>query len=229
MLDSTARLLRSVTAAALLGATALGLSATASAATTDAARPATVYGDAAAAAPFWSEQTLDDCALMSVADVVGQLTGQLPSEEDIVGLAASTPSISHPGTVYFPPANTDDPNTGMGTDQSDLPALLSHFGIDSALTDDDSAADAGVPTGMTALEDNLAAGKRVIAFVNSETIWDEDGDRSASDHALVVTAVDTAKGIVHLNDSGIDVGCDEQVPLATFEKAWVGHGMLVTA
>lgn len=229
MLDSTARLLRSACAAALLGATALGLSATATAATTDPARPATVYGDAAAAAPYWSAQSLDDCALMSVADVVGQITGQLPSEEDIVGLAASTPSPNHPGTVYFPPANLDDPNTGMGTDGGDLPLLLAHYGIDSGLTDDDSASDTGIPTGMTALEDNLAAGKRVIAFVNSETIWDVDGDRSASDHALVVTAVDTDKNVVHLNDSGTDTGCDEQVALATFEKAWIGHGMLVTA
>lgn len=226
MSNSTARLLRSACAAAVLGATALGLCATATAATPDA-RPATVYGDAAAAAPFWSEQTLDDCALMSVADVVGQLTGNLPSEEDIVGLAANTPSPNHPGSIYLPPANLDDPNTGQGTEADDLPVLLSHFGIDADLTSDDDCAD--LPTGMTALEDDLAAGKRVIAFVNSETIWDADGDRSGSDHALVVTAVDTAKGIVHLNDSGTGDGCDEQVPVATFEKAWVDHSMLVTA
>jgi hypothetical protein len=228
MSNPTARLLRSACAAAVLGATALGLCATATAATGDTARPATVYGDPAAAAPYWSAQTLDDCALMSVADVVGQITGDLPSEEDIVGLAATTPSPNHPGSIYLPPANLDDPNSGMGTEADDLPVLLSHFGIDADLTDD-CASEAGLPTGMTALEDDLAAGKRVIAFVNSETIWDVDGDRSGSDHALVVTAVDTAKGIVHLNDSGTDDGCDEQVPLATFEKAWVDHGMLVTA
>jgi hypothetical protein len=37
---------------------------------------------------------------------------------------------------------------------------------------------------------------------------------------VVVTGIDTKAGVVHLNDSGIKTGRDEQVPLATFEQAW---------
>lgn len=217
------RFVRGASAAALIGAAALGFAGTAGAAA------GTLYGDPAAAAAFWAPQTLDDCALMSVADVVGQVTGTTPAEEDIVTLAASIPSPSHPGSIYFPPDNVDDPNTGNGTAADDLPVLLAHFGIKATMTDDDTAAAAGEPTGMPALQHDLSEGRRVIAFVNSETIWDTDGDRDHPDHALVVTGVDTGKGIVHLNDSGTDDGRDEQVPIATFDDAWRDHVMVVTA
>ncbi|WP_422746220.1 hypothetical protein ACN27E_01220 [Mycobacterium sp. WMMD1722] len=214
---------RAGAAAALIGAATLGLAAPAGAA------PATMFGDPAAAAAYWAPQTLDDCALMSVADVVGQVTGTAPSEEEIIGLAATMPSPNHPGSIYFPPDDADNPNSGNGTDADDLPVLLAHYGIKATMTDDDTAASAGEPTGILALQHDLADGRRVIAFVNSETIWNTDGDRSRPDHALVVTGVDTAKGIVHLNDSGTDDGCDEQVPVATFGDAWRDHVMVVTA
>lgn len=41
-----------------------------------------------------------------------------------------------------------------------------------------------------------------------------------SDHAVVVTGVDTENGIVHLNDSGTPTGRDEQIPMETFVEAW---------
>jgi hypothetical protein len=37
---------------------------------------------------------------------------------------------------------------------------------------------------------------------------------------VVVTGIDSATGMVHLNDSGIDNGRDEQVPVAEFEQSW---------
>ena len=37
---------------------------------------------------------------------------------------------------------------------------------------------------------------------------------------MVVTGIDTNANVVHVNDSGIDTGSDEQVPLATFEESW---------
>lgn len=39
-------------------------------------------------------------------------------------------------------------------------------------------------------------------------------------HFVVVTGIDTKAGVVHLNDSGIIAGRDEQVSIATFEQAW---------
>ncbi len=218
---------RSIAVAALIGAAFAGLGGGVAAA---ADNPPGLYGHPDEASQFWVRQTLDDCSLMATADVVGQLTGNEPSEADIVALAGSTPSAHHDGVVYLPPSNPDDPDSGNGTDSMDLPILLAHYGIGAVYTDDDVAGATGVPTGMDALDSVLGAGRKVIAGVNAETIWDEDGDRTTGDHDLVVTGVDTQAGIVHLNDSGTDDGADEQVPIAVFEAAWQtsGHDMVVT-
>jgi len=37
---------------------------------------------------------------------------------------------------------------------------------------------------------------------------------------VVVTGIDTNAGVVHLNDSGVKAGRNEQVSLATFQQAW---------
>lgn len=216
--------IRSVTAAVLIGAAAVGLAGgIASADTPD------IHGNPDDAASFFVEQHLDDCSLMATADVVGQLTGRQPTEDEIVALAGATPSANHDGPIYLPPP-PGNPDGGNGTDSEDLPILLAHYGIRAVYTDDDIAAEIGVPTGMTALVNALDEGRKVIAGVNAETIWDEDGDRTTADHDLVVTGVDTAAGIVHLNDSGTDDGADEQVPIDVFEAAWKtsGHDMVIT-
>ncbi|MGE2726650.1 hypothetical protein [Mycolicibacterium pulveris] len=216
-----AHMLRAVVIAALIAAVALGLSGGIAA--------AQVYGDPVGAADYWVQQNLDDCSLMATADVVGQLTGHQPTEQEIVHLATITPSAHHDGPVYLPPPDPDDLDSGRGTDSRDLPLLLAHYGIQSVYTDDDVADDVGVPTGLASLAGALAAGHKVIAGVNAETIWDIDGDRSVGNHDLVVTAIDTDAGVVHLNDSGTEDGADEQVSIATFERAWQtsDHDMVV--
>ena len=83
------------------------------------------------------------------------------------------------------------------------------------------------------VEQQLAAGHKVIASVNGELIWhepvtDKDKDGSPShNHALVVTGVDTGRDVVHLNDSGSSTGADAQVPMALFIQAWDASGELM--
>jgi hypothetical protein len=60
----------------------------------------------------------------------------------------------------------------------------------------------------------------VIVLLNAETIWNRPDNRDSANHFVVVTGIDTRAGVVHLNDSGIKSGRDEQVPIATFERAW---------
>lgn len=216
--------------ATIAGALALGLASPAEAGTT------TMYGDPTAAAKYWRHQNYDDCAIMSSADVVGQITGKLPSEHSIIKVAQSTPSTSHPGSIYVKPADKNDPNSGMGTDPDDLPALLAHYGIHATNTDADIASKTGVATGMEALEQYLGGGRAIIVGLNAEMIWNQpiesrgnDGQPRA-DHAVVVTGVDTANGIVHLNDSGNKDGRDEQIPMAVFVKAWAtSHNFMTVA
>jgi hypothetical protein len=216
---------RTVGVAVLAGAAALGLTmSTAQAAPGAPSSEGTLYGDPAAAAPFWRYQQYDDdCVLMAVADVVGELTGHQPSEQTIVKVAQSTPSTVHSGPIYTKPKKR---KPGSGTSFEDEPALLAHYGIHAVDTDKESAAKTGVPTGMKALEQDLAKGRKVIVAVNSELIWREpvedktpDGEPE-SNHAVVVTGVDTASGMVHLNDSGIEDGRDEQVPVDIFVRSW---------
>jgi hypothetical protein len=160
-----------------------------------------MYGDPAAAAPFWRLQHSGDCAEMAVADVVGQITGHEPTERQITLLAKSTPSIAGSGPIY---------QRREGTDITNLPVLLAHYGIQSSLRQ---------PT-IGGLEQDLAQQHKVIAAVNAQTIWNTRGNRNADNHVVVVTGIDTRAGIVHLNDSGIRTGRDEQVSLAVFETAW---------
>jgi hypothetical protein len=161
-----------------------------------------MHGDPAAAAPYWRRQQQDlDCAEMAVADVVGQITGTEPSEEEITATAENIPSVSHPGPIYRP-AN----RTGNG----DLPVLLAHYGIQAA----------AVHTNTGALEQDLDQGHKVVVGLNDKTIWNEPGDRTQENHFVVVTGIDTKAGVVHLNDSGANAGRDEQVSIATFETAW---------
>jgi hypothetical protein len=210
--------------ATVAAALALGLATPADAAA------GTMYGDPAAAAKWWRHQQFDDCAIMSAAEVIGQITGKEPSERAIIKKAQSTPSTLHPGSIYIKPADSKDPNSGQGTNSADLPTLLKQYGVDAVVSDKDHAAKTGVPAGIEGLEHLLGDGHAMIVSVNAEMIWGEpieskdDEGNPISDHAVVVTGIDTANNVVHLNDSGNPGGRDEQVPLATFVKSWDTSG-----
>jgi hypothetical protein len=160
-----------------------------------------MYGDPYAAAPYWRQQHSSDCGEMAVADVVGQITGHEPAEQLITTLAKSTPSTAGPGPIWNLPASTDI---------RDLPVLLAHYRIKAD----------NIQTSIKALEQDLAEKRRVIVVLNAETIWNRAGKRNVANHFVVVTGIDPEAGVVHLNDSGIVNGRDEQVPIATFEQAW---------
>jgi hypothetical protein len=215
-----ATIAKTATFAIAAGAVALGLAGPAEAAS------GSMYGDPAAAAKWWRHQQYDDCVLMATADVVGQVTGKEPTEEAIIKLAQSTPSVVHPGTIYTKPVNTKNPNSGMGTSFADVPELLAKYKVTAVVTNKKHAAKDGIAVGIAGIEQELSAGHKVIVSVNAELIWDQpvettdDDGNPMGDHAVVVTGVDTAKGVVHLNDSGTPDGRDEQIPLALFMKAW---------
>lgn len=168
-----------------------------------------MYGDPATAAQYWRYQHQEDCGLMAVADVVGQLTGREPSQLGIELRGIFTPSASHGGDVYF----------FDGTSPQDMVRLLAHYGVQSNLTTGNT---------MQTIEDDLSGGHKVIAALNAETIWNMSGNRTTPDHAVVVTGVDTTNNVVHLNDSGTPNGRDERIPLDTFAQAWsTGDNLLI--
>jgi hypothetical protein len=106
------------------------------------------------------------------------------------------------------------------------PTLLAQYKVAAVVIDRDDTAASGVRPGMAGLKQALGGGHKVIVSLNAELIWHEPVDAKdksgnpLSDHAVVVTGVDASHGIVHLNDSGIAEGRDEQIPVELFVKAW---------
>ncbi|WIM67720.1 papain-like cysteine protease family protein [Corynebacterium breve] len=89
--------------------------------------------------------------------------------------------------------------------------------------------DAGVPAeygqgSMDELNELLDDGYGVIVAVDSGEIWgdpaDAAGEDNMSDHALVVTEIDTNTGMVTLADPGHPDGNGLQVSIEDFEDAW---------
>jgi Peptidase_C39 like family len=186
-----------------------------------------VYGDPAAAAKYWQEQSLEDnCGLMAVADVVGEITGNSPTERQMIRLAEHTPSGTNPGPIYAPRDDPSHSNGNGGIEMADEVVLLDHYGIKSVMAWDKHPEQTGVP----ALEQYLGNNRRIIAWVNSAIIWDTSDQRTKADHFLVVTGIDTNKEIVHLNDPGVEYP-DEQVSVTTFTNAWKTgeHSIVVTS
>jgi hypothetical protein len=199
-MTTTSRLVAAVSAA--VTASVIGFAGPAYATPRTPAPPGGMHGDPAAAAPYWRLQRQDlDCGEMAVADVIGQITGNQPSEDEIDGAAENIPSGGHGGPIYAPTERTAN---------HDLAVLLAHYGIQSD----------AVTTNLDALTRALDQGRKVIAGVNSKTIWNRAGDRSVENHFVVVTGIDTQAGVVHLNDSGVRGGRDEQVSIETFEQSW---------
>jgi predicted double-glycine peptidase len=161
-----------------------------------------MHGDPGAAAPYWRYQQQDyDCGEMAVADVVGEITGRQPTEDEVTAAAENVPSVNHSGPIYRPAGRTSN---------HDLPVLLAHYGIQAS----------AVHTNTDSLIQDLDQGRRVIVGLNDKIIWNKPGDRSVENHFVVVTGIDTRTGVVHLNDTGSSAGRDEQVSIANFEQAW---------
>lgn len=197
------------------GAVVLGLAGPAE------ATSGAMYGDPAAAAKYWRyQQYYDDCVLMSSADVIGEVTGAEPSEENIIDMAQATPSSQGPTPIYTRPADPTDRNSGEGSWFRDIPTLLARYNVGAVISNGD----------IEAIEQALGTGHKVVASVNAEIIWGqpvEDWDKNGNpmhNHSVVVTGIEVGNAsgndVVHLNDSGSRHGADEQVPLSVFLQAW---------
>jgi len=188
-----------------------------------------MYGDPAAAEHYFEPQTQPlDCVEMSAADIIGQETGHEPTESQITTVAEDIPSTVNVDSATGQPDPAYDPATG--TALQDAPELLAHYHVSASYVDDTTATASGAPgTGMQVLEQDLANGDKIIAGVDGPQIWDAIGDGPVTDpghadHAVVVTGVDTSKGVVYLNDSGVPNGAEEAVPIQVFENAWGTSG-----
>jgi len=183
-----------------------------------------VYGDPEAAAKYWVQQSLEDtCGLASVADVVGEITGNAPTEQQIIKLAQHTPSVIRDGPIYAPTGDPAHEGENGGIDMADTVVLLNHYGVKSHMTYDKHPEEVGLPK----LEEYLGANRKIIAWVNGGTILDSSDQRTSPDHLLVVTGIDTNNEKVHLNDPYADHG-NTKVSFTRFMTAWkIGQESIV--
>lgn len=192
-----------------------------------------VYGDPDAADRYWQAQSQMDCGLMASRIVVGEVTGNPPSEEDVIGVAKSIPSGCYPGyDVYDDAVNPATGDRGAGSCGADMPLVLEHYGVKAIHTDDTKMFDGGAETGLVALQKYLGNGHPVMACVNSTILRGDEadgGDTSYCDHMLTVAAIDTTDDRVFVGDTAGEATRNETPSVATFEKAWAtgNHEMVV--
>lgn len=186
-----------------------------------------LYGDPANS-KYWAEQHFDNCALMSVAAITGQLNGLVPTdatEDAIINEAKNTPSIVVPGRMMYIEAGD------VGVYPRDAAQLLRNHGFDVDYRDysgpnDAPATYADGQLALIELEAALARGNGVLVTVNADTIRkaanpDYVADEfTRADHAVAVIAVDAVNGKVWVNDSGRTWGQGMEVPLGAFMWAW---------
>ncbi|MGE0217859.1 C39 family peptidase [Mycolicibacterium sp.] len=195
-----------------------------------------IYGEPAKSAAYWRRQTSGDCVLMSVAMIIGQLTGRTPTEAQIVFRAMRTPSVrmEYAGKMMYRGLK----NVGKWAFYEDAAQLLNQHGLQTDLhwfpTFDANNADAALDKLKTALSD---PDKAVMVAIHNYTIYNEvipgvHGDipeNAPSNHAVVVTGYNPDTDTIILNDSapwwpnpdtGRPYGQAMEVPREVFMAAW---------
>ena len=84
------------------------------------------------------------------------------------------------------------------------------------------------------LSNTLDDGRAIVVGVNADEIW--HGENTAANptgranHALLITGIDEARGLVTLSDPGHPDGNNKEVPLDVFKEAWADgeNQLLVT-
>ncbi|OAN26749.1 C39 family peptidase, partial [Mycolicibacterium iranicum] len=193
------------------------------------------YGDPANAARYWQPQNSGDCVLMSVAGVIGILTGRAPTEAQIVYQAMNLLSVTN-GKFAGKMMYRGMRDSGKWAFYEDARNLLKQYGIDSNVHSYDSRDTANEDAALEKIKTALAADKAVVTAVYSQILYHKATNYSfrapdpdaGSDHAVVVTGYDPNTDMITINDSaapwpnsaGEPYGRAWQIPREVFMEAW---------
>jgi LysM repeat protein len=170
-----------------------------------------VHGDPSLISDDWFLQRSNgNCVPASLTEVLSQVTGHRFADESVVA-------------ERF--AALGKPVTAQGETLADAETVLDSFGVESHVASDATLSD---------LEQYLDDGRAIVVGVNADEIW--HGDNTAANptgranHALLITGIDEARGMVTLSDPGNPDGKNEVVPLDVFKEAWAAgeNQLLVT-
>ena len=170
-----------------------------------------VHGDPSVISDEWFLQSSSGyCVPASLTEVLSQVTGHRFADESVV-------------VERF--AELGKPVTGQGETLADAETVLDSFGVESHVESDATLSD---------LEQYLDDGRAIVVGVNADEIW-HGHDTAANptgraNHALLITGIDEARGLVTLSDPGNPDGNNEVVPLDVFKEAWAAgeNHLLVT-
>jgi hypothetical protein len=184
----------------------------------------TVIGDPTSKVDYWEAENAQTAALTSMAMVIGQLTGSMPTLDALKIRAMKTLSVRR---------TTTDPQTGASTGQAramylggtdwvwsvDTNQLLSTSGF--IVTGSYYAKDGGVNDALDNIANALEAGKSVIVRQKSDTLDVRDNKVYKKTHEVTVLGIDFTNQRVYINDGGLpDGGQNLTMSLVDFIAAW---------
>jgi hypothetical protein len=157
------------------------------------------------------------CALSTAAMLIGQLYGRdaMPSWEQIVNEAATTPSYTKPGKPIYDRVN----DTFVST--TDVLQLLQTHGVTPKSTEYTRGQG---DLALTNLKAALTRGDAIAVSVKADIIWGNDAPDTAytGDHLITVLGIDTNKNVVYVNDSAWEQskGMGMALPMKVFLSGW---------
>ncbi|BFU45009.1 hypothetical protein [Krasilnikovia sp. MM14-A1004] len=164
-----------------------------------------IVGDPTGDAEHWFEQSRNGfCVPASIAQIVSEYTGVDHTDESWFVARANALGL-------FTTGPDGSPSMGVAGAQE----LLEDAGVPAGIE---------VGIGVETLQEYLAEGRRVMLAVDSDEIWYGREDENAADHAVVLTGIDTARGVAILSDPGTPDGNMEEVPLSVLADAWADSG-----
>lgn len=157
------------------------------------------------------------CALSTAAMLIGQLYGRdaMPTWEQIVNEAATTPSYSTPGKPIYDRVK----DTFVST--TDVLQLLQTHGVTAKST---QYTRGQRDLAFNNLKAALTQGDAVAVSVNADSIWGSGAPDTAykGDHLITVLGIDTNKNVVYVNDSAWEQtkGMGMAISMNVFMGAW---------
>lgn len=157
------------------------------------------------------------CALSTAAMLIGQLYGRdaMPTWEQIVNEAATTPSYTTPGKPIYDRVN----DTFVST--KDVLQLLATHGVTANTTQYTRGQG---DLAISNLKSALTRGDAVAVSVKADIIWGRGAPVTAytGDHLITVLGIDTNKNVVYVNDSAWEQnkGMGMAISMNVFMSAW---------
>jgi hypothetical protein len=164
-----------------------------------------VVGPGHLADQYWGNQGQTNyCVLYSAASILGEVYGHPIDMDEMVNRAEANNWLVH-----------DTDGTVLGVNPDNFDDLLASYGVPSHNYDGE-----GEQAALQDLNTALTNNQRVIVSVDSKELDAQTdlGTNDDADHAIAVTGIDYARGVVIVNDSARQAGLE--IPLQVFVDAW---------